>query len=528
MDLYVFILLILAAILAAKSVFLMKKRYVRGVKPFIVCALLVAIWNVMDATDILLMGLNSKVILFGIKMSIIVYIPAFWLMTIMELTDRRSFTNRRNILLIIFPAITSIVILTALNGNWYANGFFLKPAGKYDVLGFNKGFWLWINAGYNYFVNFMSIALLINAAFSKQYARKKQAGIMLFSMLFPVATDILYVGNVNIYNNLDVTSISFCSSLIISIYGIYKYKLLDIVLVARERAFEDMDDVMIVLDDSKNIVDMNRKAVNIFNINICDVIGRPISELITQVKNYDFEELKDTTLKMRFNYGTEEGTSNYHGSISKIKGNGNYTIGYLILLYDTTELTITQNKLKQANNELRELNEKLYEESIKDELTKVYNKRHITMLLKKEMEEAKKYSNPFTIAIIDIDYFKQFNDKYGHLIGDKVLEKVAELVSTELECNGKTGRFGGEEFLILMQNTDLETGYEICERIRSKISKCEFEYECMPITISAGITELRDDDNMNTLIKRADDCLYSAKGNGRNRIEATKIVGSCS
>lgn len=85
--------------------------------------------------------------------------------------------------------------------------------------------------------------------------------------------------------------------------------------------------------------------------------------------------------------------------------------------------------------------------------------------------------------------------------------------------NGKFGRFGGEEFLILMFDTQLKAGYELCEKIRSKVSNYRFEYECSHITISIGIAQLKCDDSISSLIKRADDCLYKAKLNGRNKIE---------
>ncbi|NMM64886.1 GGDEF domain-containing protein [Clostridium sp. P21] len=90
------------------------------------------------------------------------------------------------------------------------------------------------------------------------------------------------------------------------------------------------------------------------------------------------------------------------------------------------------------------------------------------------------------------------------------------LVTTKLGINEK---FGGEEFLILMCNTQLNAGYGLCEKIRLKVSDYIFEYECSHITISIGIAELKCDDNISSLIKRADDCLYKAKLNGRNKIE---------
>lgn len=516
MDLYIFILLILSVTLVTIAIFLFKRHNVSGIKPFIMCILLVSIWNGLDVVNLLLNNLSAKIICFEIKMAFIVYIPAFWLMTILDSMYERNFKNKLNVILIIFPTITAIIVLTSRYNNWFAYNFYLESVGKYKILMFSKGFWLWINASYNYLLNAVSIGILLKSVFSKQYARKRQALIMIIGMFFPIITDILFVGNINLYNNLDITSVSFCISLTVSVYGILRYRFMDIVLVAREYAFEDMDELMIVLDENKKIVDMNRKSLKMLNTNISRVIGLPINQIIEDIDNYNFYDLKKSTLKIQLSSKILDKNIDYYGSLSAIKGNKNYIIGYLILLYDITELVVTQNKLKQANDKLRRLNEELYSDSIKDGLTGVYNKKYITMLLQ---EEIKKSSIPLTIAMIDIDHFKKINDNYGHLIGDAVLKKLADLVTTELGINGKFGRFGGEEFLILMSDTQLKAGYDLCEKIRSKVSNYKFEYECSHITISIGLAELKCNDSSSSLIKRADDCLYKAKLNGRNRIE---------
>lgn len=516
MDLYIFILLILAVTLLTISIFLFRRHNVSGIKPFIMCILLVSIWNGLNIINLLLYSLNAKIMCFEIKMAFIVYIPAFWLMTILDSMYERNFKSKLNLILIIFPTITAIIVLTSKYNNWFAYNFYLESVGKYKILMFSKGFWLWINASYNYLLNAVSIGLLLKSVFSKQYARKRQALIMIIGMFFPIVTDVLFVGNINLYNNLDITSISFFISLIVSVYGMLRYRFMDIVLVAREYAFEDMDELMIVLDENKKVVDMNRKSLKILNTNISKVIGLPIDQIIKDIYEYDFYNLQKSTLKIQLNSKISDKNINYYGSLSAIKGNKDYIIGYLILLYDITELVVTQNKLKQANDKLRKLNEELYSDSIKDGLTGVYNKKYITMLLQ---EKIKKSSIPLTIAMIDIDHFKKINDNYGHLIGDEILKKLADLVTAELGINEKFGRFGGEEFLILMFDTQLNTGYELCEKIRSKVSNYRFEYECSHITLSIGLAELKCNDSSSSLIKRADDCLYKAKLNGRNKIE---------
>lgn len=520
MDLYIFLLLILTMTMMAMSIFLYKRRNIPGVVPFIACLLLVGIWNILDAVDLQLHILDAKALWFSIKMAFIIYIPAFWLMTVLELTGKRRFKSFDNLLLLVFPTLTAAIILFSYQSNWFAYDFSLRESGRYHLLSFSKGFWFWMNAGYNYLLNVFSIGHLIKAALSKQYAHKRQAIIILTGMLIPVVSDILMVGHIYPKQNIDTTAVSFCISALLGIYAIFRYDFLNIVLVAREHAFENMDELMLVLDSSKRIVDMNKSALQVFDTSISRVIGMPVSQLIADVAKYDFNVLHEGALKTSLHYTLKGKEVHYYGSLSAIKGDKGDILGYLLLLHDVSELELTQNKLKEANEELKRLNQELYKDSIRDGLTNIYNKKYITLLLQEEMEKAKKAAAHLSAAIIDIDHFKIINDKYGHLVGDSVLKSVAMLLCSALGSDAKIGRFGGEEFLILMKNTTLQEGYELCEKLAQLIRTFQYEHEYVTVTISVGIAEMDCTDDISSLLQKADSCLYRAKENGRNRIEA--------
>ncbi|UZQ52344.1 histidine kinase N-terminal 7TM domain-containing protein [Clostridium kluyveri] len=519
MYFYSIMLFSLAFILVGFYAFLHKRINVSGVRPFIICVLLVAVWNSTYSMELLSYTLKAKVIWFIIRMAFILYIPAFWLMITLELTDRRNFKSWKNSLLVIMPTISAFLILTSSYNNWFIYNFYLEPSYGYKVLRFATGSWFWVNAAYNYLLNTVNIGLLMQAVFSKQYIWKKQAIIMIIGMLIPIISDIMLVGNLGFNKNLDFTPISFLLSLLVTAFGMFKYRFMDIVPVAQEYAFDDMNELMIILNQSKKIVDMNKKALKMFNTSIPEVIGTPIHKVIQDITKYDFSNPHNSAVKIGLNYKFAEKEFYYYGSINVVKGSRCNIVGYLILLEDITELTITQQKLEKANEELWKLNQELYNKSIKDGLTEMYNKKHIIMLLGKNLQKAIKNKIPLIIAIFDIDYFKRLNDNYGHLVGDSVLKKVAELIRAELGDNGTVGRFGGEEFLIFMPNVELNAGGKLCDKIRFTISNYKFEYDRVTVTISAGVSQLKSDDDINSLIKRADDCLYKAKANGRNKIE---------
>ncbi|MES9951090.1 MAG: GGDEF domain-containing protein [Candidatus Thiodiazotropha sp.] len=124
---------------------------------------------------------------------------------------------------------------------------------------------------------------------------------------------------------------------------------------------------------------------------------------------------------------------------------------------------------------------------------------------------------PLAMIILDIDRFKHYNDHYGHQAGDDVIRGIAHALATSARGNDSIGRWGGEEFIIICRDTDLDTALKIAERLRTTIEQAQFQVD-EPVTCSFGVTSYRVGDNADSLIKRADDALYASKQLGRNRV----------
>lgn len=522
MEFYILLLFFLAFMLISIVITIKKKLNVPGIKPFFACVLLVQVWSITYAFELLNSTLNDKVLWFVIRMAFIVYIPTFLLMVTLEITNKYKLENCKSWLLFISPTITAILAITFYYNKLFIYNYYMDYSSGYGVLRFNKGFWFWINAAYNYLLNTINIGILLRCAFVKQYTLRKQAITIIIGMIIPIISDVMLVGRVGINKYLDFTPISLFFSVLVCAHGMYKYGFMNIVPIAREYAFEDMNELMVVLDVNGKVVDMNRKALEMFKTSISKVIGKPVEQIISDLGKYDFCNCNSSSLKIRLNNEVLGKEFYYYGSISVIKANVYEVLGYLLLFQDITELTNIQRELSDANEQLRLLNEELYNESIKDGLTEIYNKKYITMLLQQEFNCAIKSGKPLSISLVDIDYFKNVNDNYGHLVGDNVLKEIAELISIKLEDRGVVGRFGGEEFLILMMNTELKAASKLCEEIRMTVCNYRFQYQQLTVTVSAGISQLKLEDNINSLIKRTDDYLYMAKINGRNRVEYGK------
>lgn len=169
-----------------------------------------------------------------------------------------------------------------------------------------------------------------------------------------------------------------------------------------------------------------------------------------------------------------------------------------------------------------ELTDQLNDENLHDHLTGLLNRRGLDLHFSKVLKSVSS-SSPLTLMLIDVDYFKQINDKHGHDIGDACLVEVASTLKESLRDNDIIARFGGEEFLIVLPNTPKTEANFIAEKIRQTIADGEYSTLKLPLTITLGITETtQPNDTTLKVIKRADKALYKGKDKGRNRLEWSK------
>ncbi|EQB39590.1 hypothetical protein M947_06245 [Sulfurimonas hongkongensis] len=174
---------------------------------------------------------------------------------------------------------------------------------------------------------------------------------------------------------------------------------------------------------------------------------------------------------------------------------------YSVILSDITEQEIYKKELELL--------------SITDELTNTGNRRYFERKLKEEISRASRYNYPFSLVMFDIDHFKVVNDKYGHAIGDEVLKEYSKLVNSNLREADVLCRVGGEEFMIILPYTSKDAAKEIAQKLRVAI---ESHKKVISITMSFGVVEFEEGDDFESIYKRVDDALYSAKRNGRNMV----------
>lgn len=202
-------------------------------------------------------------------------------------------------------------------------------------------------------------------------------------------------------------------------------------------------------------------------------------------------------------------------TISPLSGPSGQVEKVCLMVYDVTDIASSKRALERANEQLAKL-------SMTDRLTGLLNRGTWENLVDAEFERYRRYEHPTSLVMFDIDHFKKVNDSFGHLAGDEVIKHTAAVTKGGLRQSDTSGRYGGEEFGIILPETGAEGAKVICERIREQIEQSVVETSVAPIryTISMGVAQLTDSpENYMQWMQQADEALYEAKEAGRNCVK---------
>jgi len=178
-------------------------------------------------------------------------------------------------------------------------------------------------------------------------------------------------------------------------------------------------------------------------------------------------------------------------------------------------------KERELTKERVRMMKKLQKLAVTDGLTKLYNSRSFYSQLETEVDRFNRYKHPLALLLLDLDHFKEYNDSYGHLEGDKILVRFSQIIKSCLRTNDSAYRYGGEEFTVILPETAGPEANTVAQRIRSSLEAERFSPgngQDVQITISIGVTEYQEKEELSTFIQRADKAMYVSKQNGRNKV----------
>lgn len=194
---------------------------------------------------------------------------------------------------------------------------------------------------------------------------------------------------------------------------------------------------------------------------------------------------------------------------------------FLILVKVMKEYNIVLSKIQNSYDSLMDVNQQLHVRSMTDELTGICNRRYIMEELNNLRSATK--DEPISVIMMDIDYFKKINDRYGHAIGDEVLISVSSLMNSRMRRTDHLARFGGEEFFVLLRNTSSDVAVKRADEIRNSVQNMIWKHDDLKVTISCGVYEVEDIMDIDGILNKSDEALYESKETGRNKVSLYRL-----
>lgn len=295
-----------------------------------------------------------------------------------------------------------------------------------------------------------------------------------------------------------------------------------------ETIFKTSPDGAVITDLSGNIQFISQSGKRMFLINDEQSKGR--------VNLFDYLIEDDRVCGEEYIQGIKDGKTlginefrvkREDGSVFWLESNANVIHdinhapkGIFIILRDITTKKEDNHKLKVYSDELKLLNDKLVELSVTDPLTEVFNRRQFDNQLEQEIQRAERYGNVFSLVMFDLDHFRNYNNNYGHTAGDIVLHDVAQLIRHSIRKVDLVFRYGGEEFAIILPQTNVENAFIMTEKVRRAVETMTIVHNdkpLPPITASFGVACSEDHPlDSKSIVEAADKALYDAKQSGRN------------
>jgi diguanylate cyclase (GGDEF)-like protein len=295
---------------------------------------------------------------------------------------------------------------------------------------------------------------------------------------------------------------------LIYVLTFFKFRMLDIVPLAHDVIFDGMQDGVLVLDTSDRVIDLNPRLHAMLPSVSKTAVGASAYEVLAPYPAL-LELLKGSSTEAEVVMMSGlEAPRYYRGTLIPLLDRRKRSVGKILTLYDDTQV-------KQLLDQLERL-------ATHDGLTGVCNRRYFNELAGKEIYRAQRYGKAISFIMLDVDHFKLINDTYGHAAGDAALKALAETIQGMLRQSDIIGRYGGEEFVILLPEIDPLTAVGIAEKLRSALEQMHIQYEehALDLRASFGVTGVMPPEQvaLNALQRYADRALYEAKETGRNRV----------
>lgn len=416
----------------------------------------------------------------------------------------------RPVLLFLIPVITFIGHFTNFHHLFYTAPMVMVHRPPFWVLTVQRGPLSLLDNAYLMVAFCIGSWIYLSGLRHSSSLARRQSLVMVAGSFLPFVGYFSYLGGLSPWG-LDITPATLGVTCLVMYYGIFHSGIFSVSPLARNLIFNSMRDAVLVVDNYDRLIDFNHAAQAMFPVLNTRNLGTPLLPMLSAAPSLAGAIIRNED-KAEF---VIEGTSADHYEVR------------IWPLYSSSNLESRQTgrAVVVANITAQvQLREELRSRAETDPLTGIANRRRFNQVLQVECGRFTRGHSPFSLLMIDLDHFKDINDRYGHAAGDEVLRQVAQILLATLRSTDLVARYGGEEFAVLLTETRIEGAMVIAERIRAAVEERVLYVEgCeIALTLSVGVTSHNGErsEASEELLKRADDALYRAKAAGRNRVEA--------
>lgn len=430
--------------------------------------------------------------------------PVFLFVLSLQLTrHERWLTRPVKALLALFVIVTCVIVFTNPWHQWYWTSISYVPGFPETIV--EHGWYFWIYAAISYIFVLTTVVLYFRYYRNTPSYYRRQAALLAVAGFIPLSGRIIedFLG-IDIFPKIDNIILLMLPSALLFAVAIFYYGALNIVHIAHNLVIKNIQTGIVVLDLQQRIIELNPYASQLLGNRPAQAIGKPVSQVWSDWPSDAITSGTERELVVQ----RDDQPAYYSLRSSEIRETDGSLAGYACTLFNITARKLAEQQLERVART--------------DALTGVMNRGHFYERAAIEWSRAERAQNLLSVLMIDIDNFKQINDRYGHHAGDEALKRVASECQRQLRPTDLFARYGGEEFICVFGEGAADAAMIIAERLRRAIEETEFDVDgqLLSLTVSLGIAQQVPNriGSLDALIQQADQALYRSKVGGRNRL----------
>ncbi len=505
---------LLAAVVAAALYWRIKRNeHVPGVHGLLLLMMSISLWALAQAGAVLLTTPAHQLLLQQIALIGIVLTPVAWMAFSVSYARRQMRTPPIVLnLLGVLPLATILLGFTNGFHHWVWSDIQPVTVEGFKTLSLSYGPWMIIQAVYSFILMVAGSSVLAYILSVSQSDWRPVVSIIAAPMVATIAM-LLHMTAAEYNPLLDFRALGIALAAWILYRGVLSHGLLDNIPVVRDRVVNQLSDPVAVINNKGAIVDANQAAVEMFNKPRSDLLLSSIAQFVPRWPKEELASdgaaLDEITISGQI-YDVAFSSLDDHVRDSDV----------VMVFRDVTVRREDERRLRRMQKELERL-------AHTDALTGLYNRRIFMHRLEEEVERVRRHGSALSVLLFDLDFFKRVNDTYGHDTGDVVLAAIARIATEVKRVSDVAARLGGEEFALLLPETDQQGAVQLAQRLRASIERHQYLSPAgapLHVTASIGVaTAQRSAKDVEKLLSSADRYLYRAKNNGRNRVCSTML-----